>query len=211
MPRTPVVTVVDYGMGNIHSLVSAIEYVGGEVSISGEPSKISRARLLILPGVGSFPAAMSAIQSKGLDTAIYEAIDRPDSSLLGICLGMQLLGGSSTEAGGAFGLGVFDFEVRELEAAQRKSLALPHIGFNSVLHNRESLLFRGMGESADYYFVHEFHCVSRAIGLNESHSNYGETFVAAIDNGKVFGTQFHPEKSQTNGLKVLRNFLRSSV
>lgn len=207
MSGKPRVTVVDYGMGNVHSLVSALNYVGAEVEVSAEPSAIAKASTVILPGVGSFPAAISVIQERRFDLAIYEALENPSSKLLGICLGMQLLGRDSTEGGGAVGLGILDFEVREFGATLRPSLPLPHIGFNSVSHNPRSLLFKELGESADYYFVHEFHCLSVPSEAVESQTSYGISFLAAIEDGKVFGTQFHPEKSQTNGLRVLTNFL----
>ena len=203
----PEVTVVDYGMGNINSLVSALTYVGAEVEVSRDPSTISRSSTMVLPGVGSFPAAMSIIRQSRLDIAIYEAIEKPTAKILGICLGMQLFGLKSTEDGGALGLNILNFEVQEFGMAREPSLPLPHIGFNSVSHNPQSSLFRGLGDSADYYFVHEFQCVAGSTNALESKSTYGESFLAAIEDGRVFGTQFHPEKSQTNGLKVLANFV----
>lgn len=207
MPVKTEVTVVDYGMGNIHSLVSALNYIGAKVEVSGEPLKLSQSSTLILPGVGSFPAAMTVIREKRLDLAIREALENSVSKILGICLGMQLLGHNSTEDDGAVGLSILDFEVREFGAARQHFLPLPHIGFNTVSHNPQSALFKGMGNSADYYFVHEFQCVPGSSGAHESLTTYGDSFVASIENGKVFGTQFHPEKSQTNGLRVLTNFL----
>ena len=204
----PNVTVVDYGMGNIHSLVSALTYLGAQVEVSAEASKICRSSLIILPGVGSFPAAMSIIQKRSIDIALRETLENPTSRLLGICLGMQLLGQASTEDGGADGLGILEFEVQKFGEAEKGSLPLPHIGFNAVFHNSQSSLFKGMGESADYYFVHEFQCSVGRSGALESLSTYGDIFLAAIEDGQVFGTQFHPEKSQTNGLRVLSNFLQ---
>lgn len=207
LEANPNVTVVDYGMGNIHSLVSALRYLGAQVEVSAEASKISQSSLVILPGVGSFPAAMSIIRERGIDIALRETVENPSSRLLGICLGMQLLGQASVEDGGADGLGILEFEVRKFGEAEKGSLPLPHIGFNAVSHNSQSSLFREMGSSADYYFVHEFQCVAGKSSALESVSTYGDIFVAAIEDGQVFGTQFHPEKSQTNGLRVLSNFL----
>ena len=207
MQLQPSVTIVDYGMGNIHSLASALTYLGAQVEVSSEPSQISESCALFLPGVGSFPAAMSVIRRKGIDQAIGVALEKAGSKLLGICLGMQLLGRSSTEDGGGDGLGLLDFKVQQFLAAREQSLSIPHIGFGTVNHNPRSRLFAGMGPSADYYFVHEFQCLPGASGGLESHSEYGDIFIAGVEKGKVFGTQFHPEKSQTNGLRVLKNFL----
>lgn len=195
-------------MGNIHSLVSALTYLGAQVEVSSEPLKISQSSLTILPGVGSFPAAVSIIRERSLDTALRETLENPTSRLLGICLGMQLLGQASEEDGGADGLGILEFEVRKFREAEKGFLPLPHIGFNAVFHNSQSSLFKGMGGSADYYFVHEFQCVVGENSALESLSTYGDIFLAAIEDGQVFGTQFHPEKSQTNGLRVLSNFLQ---
>lgn len=207
--RQPPVTVVDYGMGNLHSLISAFSYLGAEVRVSGDPRAVARSSTLVLPGVGAFPAAISKIRVTRLDDAIREAIEKPETKLLGICLGMQLLGRSSSEAGGETGLGLLDYEVREFRQAREMSLPLPHIGFNRVMHHPSSPLFVNLGESADYYFVHEFRAeVGFSLG-QESFATYGEDFLAAVDRGRVFGTQFHPEKSQTNGLRVLQNFLKT--
>ena len=201
------VTVVDYGMGNLHSLTSALEYLGARVMVSGDPRAVAGSSTLVLPGVGAFPAAISTIRERHLDDAIFDALVKPETKLLGICLGMQLLGRSSTEDVGGTGLGILDFGVEEFREAKKTRLQLPHVGFNTVFHNPRSPLFQNLGESADYYFVHEFRAGIGSSLANESSATYGEDFLAAVDSGRVFGTQFHPEKSQTNGLLVLRNFL----
>lgn len=207
MPTKPEVTVIDVGMGNIFSLVSALHYLGSSVVVTQDPSVVETSSVLILPGVGSFPAAASAIRTKRLDSAIEEALSERPARILGICLGMQLLGTASTENGGAMGLGLLDYTVTDLASAKLQGLPIPHIGFNSVSHTADTTLFKNMGESADYYFVHEFCAKPGFSGGNESLCVYGEDFVAAVESGQVFGTQFHPEKSQTNGLRVLDNFL----
>ena len=202
------VTVVDYGLGNVHSLASAFEFIGAEVVVTGNPIAISRSGVIALPGVGSFPAAMRTIRQNRLDFAIYEALERPTSKLLGICLGMQILGQSSVEDGGELGLGILNFSLEQFDKSSMGDLSLPHIGFNTVHHNQNSTLFKGLGQQADYYFVHEYRATYGGSQNNESLCHYGEPFLAAVDNGRVFGTQFHPEKSQKNGLRLLTNFLK---
>ena len=205
------VVVVDYGMGNLHSLVSAIRFLGANAEVTSDASRVAQASLLILPGVGSFPAAMSVIREECLDVAIRTAIEDTGAKILGICLGMQLLGRKSSEDGGATGLGLLNYEVREFRGANTSSLPIPHVGFSAVSHNPQSSLFKGSGATADYYFVHEYVCVSGTSGAVESESTYGESFLAAVESGRIFGTQFHPEKSQTNGLRLLANFLELPV
>lgn len=207
LKSNPKVTIVDYGMGNIRSLVAALNYLGARVEITSNPAKIAQARTVILPGVGSFPSAMKTIRSRGFDVALQETLGQPFAKLLGICLGMQLLGQKSEEDGGAEGLGFLDFEVREFSIAKMRGLPIPHIGFNVVKHDSKSSLFQGLDDSAEYYFVHEFQCVLGQSNALESVCTYGDSFLAAVEDGNVIGTQFHPEKSQTNGLRVLANFL----
>ena len=202
------VTIVDYGLGNIHSLASALHFVGAKVAVTGKPIEISKSDAIALPGVGSFPAAMRLIKQNQIDLAIYDALQRPTSKLLGICLGMQLLGTSSAEDGGEFGLGIMDFKVEKFGEGFDGAFPLPHIGFNSVHHNPSSTLFTGLGKEADYYFVHDYRAAYERSGNRESLCSYGEPFIASVDNGRVFGTQFHPEKSQMNGLRLLSNFLK---
>lgn len=208
MATHDVVTIVNYGMGNIHSLVSAFSYLGAPTKVSGSARDIEKARTLVLPGVGAFPAAMEAIHRLGIKEAIYLALEDPTSKLLGICLGMQLLGSSSSEGAGADGLGLLNFRVERFTPSATSELRIPHIGFNSVSAHPKSILFQGMKPNLDFYFVHEFRATPGDPQSIESTSTYGQEFVAAIESGRVFGTQFHPEKSQTNGLALIRNFLR---
>lgn len=201
------VTIVDYGMGNIRSVVAAVAFLDAEPDVSSEPGKIARARTIILPGVGSFPAAMATISGLGLDAAIEDSLQNDATRLLGICLGMQLLGASSEEDGGALGLGIFGYDTRRLVGDPTAGLAIPHIGFNEVIQSKDSILFQGIAPGSDFYFVHSYGVGPSSMGPLEAHTLYGEKFVAAVESNQVFGTQFHPEKSQTNGLKLLSNFL----
>lgn len=204
-----IVCIVDYGMGNIKSLSAAVTYLGYDVTISQDPHLVDKGEILILPGVGSFPAAMAVISSQGLDAALTGAASRGSAKILGICLGMQLLMDSSSEGQGAKGLGLVGGSVERFPAEQQ--LPVPHIGFNSVCAPQGSVLFDGLDQDTDFYFVHSYRAASVAPGALIGTSHYGESFVAAIENGNVYGTQFHPEKSQTNGLRVLANFLAAEI
>ena len=202
------VVIVDYGMGNLWSVASAIKFLGKTPVVTGDLSKISESETLILPGVGSFRRAMNTIRNQSIDKAIFESLQNTKSKLLGICLGMQLLGASSTEDGLTEGLGLTQNKVVRLANSEIKPIKIPHVGFNKVQMSKESKLFDQISADASFYFVH-----SHAMQIPNDSSiytttTYGHEFVAAIESGQVFGTQFHPEKSQKNGLKVLENFLR---
>jgi len=201
------VVIIDYGMGNLWSVASAIEFVGHTSVISDDPSMISKANVLILPGVGSFRKAMTTIKEKSIDQAISESIQKSRSKILGICLGMQLLGVSSTEDGLTPGLGLVKNEVVKL-ANHEKKIKIPHVGFNIVQKPENSKLFDQISNDAAFYFVHSYAMQFIDGPQKCATTTNGQKFVSAIETDQVFGTQFHPEKSQKNGLKVLENFLR---
>jgi glutamine amidotransferase len=208
-PQPPKTLIVDYGMGNIRSLSAAVEYLGGDVVVSGEPREIATAKILMLPGVGSFPAAMAIMSNHGLSQALRDSVQTGKSKLLGICLGMQLLMDSSNEGEGATGLGILSGSVERFPT--ENDLPVPHIGFNSVRSQGESVLFAGLGAETDFYFVHSYRAVNAGPEALVATCHYGEDFVAAIESGNVYGTQFHPEKSQNNGLRLLANFLAAEI
>lgn len=205
------VTIVDYGMGNIRSIESAIRFLGYECRVSGDFRVISRSESLVLPGVGAFPSAMKAMEDGKVDSAIREAVWGGKSKILGICLGMQLLAETSSEGGGSRGLGVIRGAVERFSAKTTASLPVPHIGFNSVRAPENSVLFEGLAPETDFYFVHSFRMPSAPKDALVATCTYGEAFVAAFESGSVFGTQFHPEKSQSNGLRLIKNFLNFEV
>jgi glutamine amidotransferase len=196
-----VIAVLDYGMGNLRSVEKAFEHVGAEVEITYDAERIRAASALVLPGVGAFPKAMTAIRERGLDELIY---DRRAAGVpvLGICLGMQLLFERSVELGGADGLGLLPGEVRQLDAP---GLKIPQIGWNAVGWKQSSPLIDGLPDPAAFYHVHSFAPVA-SNGLVLGTADYGSEFVSAVAGDGVWGVQFHPEKSGPDGLALLGNF-----
>jgi glutamine amidotransferase len=201
------VVIVDYGMGNLWSVASALRYLGAEPIISHDPKVISDAEGLILPGVGSFRNAMLALKSLHLDDAIKEAVQIHRSKILGICLGMQLLGSRGTEDGDTEGLGIVSNKVDRLSPSEIGFNKIPHIGFNSVRIQDRSGLFKGLPENSDFYFVHSYRMLPEDFVGSVAICEYGKEFLAAFHRENICGTQFHPEKSQMNGLTLLKNFL----
>ena len=197
--------VVDYGMGNLHSVLGALRYLGADPVISADPSTVQSADALLLPGVGSFHKAMRHLDETGLSDALKEAVTVRGRKVLGICLGQQLMAEFGEEDGGHVGLGFVSGQVTRLPTIV--GLKVPHVGFNKVRFPPGSRLCRGMGKELDCYFVHSYRLemVDRP-GLSGL-CDYGGDFVAAYEHENVFATQFHPEKSQTNGLRLLANFL----
>jgi|TARA_B110000438_G_scaffold199774_1_gene191310 imidazole glycerol-phosphate synthase subunit HisH len=200
--------IIDYGMGNLWSVMSAIEYLGLQTVISNDPKVISKSELLILPGVGSFRIAMKRLKELHIDEAIYEVLKKEKSKILGICLGMQLLGNSSDEDGHTEGLGIVPLNFKHFDKeVDGKSLKVPHVGFNSIAPSQSKGIFKTLPNNPNFYFVHSYRSTEAPLGYISAKCNYGQEFIAAFDNGKIAGTQFHPEKSQTNGLIMLKNFI----
>jgi glutamine amidotransferase len=195
-----VIAIADYGMGNRRSVEKALAHVGAESFISADHDEIRRAAAIILPGVGAFPEAMRNLDRTGLGEVLVERAGA-GVPLLGICLGMQLLFESSTEHEGARGLGILPGTVTKLQSPR-----LPHIGWNLVSFERDSALTEGLGDAAAFYHVHSFACrpsdATDVVGTSE----YGERFVSIVGRGNVMASQFHPEKSSRDGLRMLRNF-----
>jgi glutamine amidotransferase len=195
-----VIAIVDYGMGNKRSVEKALEHVGARPLITGDADELRDADAVILPGVGAFPEAMRRLRATGLDAVVRERA-AAGVPLLGICLGMQLLFHSSAEHEGATGLGLLDGDVTALDAPK-----LPHIGWNEVAFSRESPLVAGLGETAAFYHVHSFVCRPADPGDVVGRGHYGEPFASIVARENVMGAQFHPEKSSSDGLALLRNF-----
>jgi glutamine amidotransferase len=197
------IAIVDYGMGNRRSVEKALEHVGVRASIGCDLEELRRAAGLVLPGVGAFPRAMENLRGLGLEELIRERV-AAGTPVLGICLGMQLAFDSSSELGGAEGLGIVPGEVRALQAGELK---LPHIGWNEVrLVRPDSPLVDSLPERCAFYHVHSFAPVPSHEEDVLGTADYGSEFVTAVQHGSFYGVQFHPEKSSAAGLRLLANF-----
>jgi imidazole glycerol-phosphate synthase subunit HisH len=195
------ICILDYGMGNLRSVEKALAHVGVEVEIANDAAAARNAAGLILPGVGAFPRAMERIRELGIDELVAERHEA-GAPILGICLGLQLLFESTTELGGAPGLGILPGEVAALDA---EGLKVPHIGWSPVSWARDSRLTAGIDSGTPFYFVHSF--APRPDGADLlGTAEYGTRFACAAERGDVFGVQFHPEKSSGAGLRLLANF-----
>jgi imidazole glycerol-phosphate synthase subunit HisH len=195
------IAILNYGMGNLRSVEKALEHVGVTATITNDADEARAADGLILPGVGAFPRAMERVRELRLD-ALIEERRQAGVPILGICLGLQLLFESTTELGGATGLGLLEGPVAELEA---EGLKVPHIGWSPVRWERDSRLAEGIDSETPFYFVHSFAPRASAEELLGS-AAYGTRFTCAAERGNVFGVQFHPEKSSAAGLRLLANF-----
>lgn len=198
--------IIDYGVGNLFSLKSSMAAIGAEAVVTRDPAVIAAADRLILPGVGAFGDAAEKLKSAGMFSLVQEEAKR-GKPMLGICLGMQLLFDRSSEYGMHEGLGLVPGEVREIEDVIPSKLDVPHMGWNALHFLKESPLFEGLQEGAHVYFVHSyaaFDCDAHILATAE----YGVPLTAAVQNGNVFGTQFHPEKSGETGLRILSNFTK---
>jgi glutamine amidotransferase len=195
-------------MGNILSVYNALKFLGCDPVVSKDPTLIHKSQYLILPGVGSFRMAMKNLKSLRMDTAIIEAAQENSKKILGICLGMQLLGTSSTEDGVTDGLNLIPSNVDKFTSDHLLEKKIPHVGFNEVQSLPESQLFQSLSSKSDFYFVHSYRMLPiHGLGISAT-CNYIDNFMAAYEKDNIFGTQFHPEKSQTNGLTLLENFLK---
>jgi len=196
-----VIAVIDYGRGNLGSVENALERLGMRAVVTQDPRVVEDARALVLPGDGAFHDAMSNLQSLGLLEPLKAALDegRP---FLGICLGYQLLFTESEEFGQGKGLDVIPGTVRRFPGG----LKVPHMGWNAVEHRGDLRIFDGIPSGAHFYFVHSYYPSATDPSLPAATCTYGVTFPAAVGRGTLFATQFHPEKSQRWGLKLLENF-----
>lgn len=196
------IAILDYGMGNRASVQNALAFLGHESVVTQDPMIIGNATHLILPGVGAFGDGMRAIRERGLDRVMAEEIAK-GKPLLGICLGMQLLASKGEEGGLHDGLGFIPGTVKRLTAGE---LRIPHVGWNDVAPKSDEVLFAGT-EPNVFYFVHSFALKADDEADVIATCDYGSRFVAAVRRGNIMGVQFHPEKSQASGLRVLKNFL----
>ena len=202
--RKAIINIIDYGMGNLQSVSNALECVGCEVLISKNPQALSDADAFILPGVGAFGEAMNNLHNRKLVEPLRRAVLSDGKPLLGICLGMQLLADNSDEKFKCQGLSLISGQVRAIPNST--GLRLPHIGWNDLSLCKTDPLFKNTPEKSAFYFVHsfQFECDPEYISAT---TEYGIDITAAVQKENIFGVQFHPERSQRKGLRLLRNFI----
>lgn len=194
---------IDYGVGNLRSVKKALEVAGSEVLQSSDPQVILEGDKVVLPGVGAFKDGMQGLHQRALVPALNEIVQR-EIPLLGICLGMQLFFTKSSEMGDSVGLGYIKGEVKKF---QGNDLKIPHTGWNQLKINPFSLLFKGIKNNSYVYFNHSYYCSPDELTAASAETDYGVSFASAVQSGSIYGVQFHPEKSQSAGIKILKNFL----
>ena len=195
------IAVLDYGIGNLRSAEKALQHLGVDAALTTDPAIARRAAGVVLPGVGAFGRCMEQLREAGLEAVVHEAVEA-GKPFLGICVGMQMLFDSSEEAPGVKGLGIVAGEVRRLDTIER----LPHMGWNTLRIRTGSTLFDGLDDGSWLYFVHSYAPVPEDDSVVAATTDYGGPVVAAVEQGPLWATQFHPEKSAANGLRLLRNF-----
>lgn len=199
------VVIVDHGLCNVGSARRAFEECGGRVLVSDDPAGLKDATHIVLPGVGAFAAGMNELRARGWDTALRKAVLEDNVPVLGICLGMQLLADKGYEGGETAGLGLIPGEVVRMEPCANERL--PHVGWNDVVVERPSVLFESIPTGTDFYFVHSFHFATSGGDDQVASAPYCGRIAAAVERGRVYGVQFHPEKSSKAGFQLIRNFL----
>lgn len=201
------VIIIDYGMGNIGSVLRALEECGADVTVTDNPADINKADKIILPGVGAFPDGMRALIESGWSEAIKVAVADSNKSFLGICLGMQLFATRSFEGKETQGLNLIPGSVEKLSPILVNE-RVPHIGWNEVNPKRDSQLLAGIESGTDYYFVHSYHFKPDDDKNIVASSPYCGGFVSSVSRDNVFGVQFHPEKSSKAGFRIIKNFMQ---
>ena len=204
MRKDPKIVIVNYGMGNLLSVANALSYLNAEFAVSSDLEVINEADAYILPGVGSFSKAIENLNSSGIADVLKTNVIKSKKPFMGICLGMQMLAKDSEEGGYHAGLGWIEGNVTKIKS--RDNLRLPHVGWNNVEFIRETPFLNRIENHSDYYFDHLYRLTCNPKYILAS-CDYGEKIVAAIQWENIFAVQFHPEKSQVNGLKLIRNFL----
>lgn len=202
--RSTRVALLDYGMGNLHSAAKALEFVGAKVDVTNDPAIIDRADKIVFPGVGAMRDCIAGMQAAGIDDAVRKAaFNKP---LLAICVGMQALMQHAEENGGVDALGIFQGNVKRFP--EMDNLKVPHMGWNQVHQaDPDHPMWQGIAQDARFYFVHSYYVEPKETDIVAASCDYGVNFCAAINKDNLFATQFHPEKSHTAGLQLLKNFV----
>lgn len=204
------VAVLDYGMGNLHSVAKALEHVGASrVEVTNDPVRVRAADRVVLPGQGAMRDCMAEMKKHGVDTEVREALK--SKPLLGICVGMQALLTHSEENDGVDGLDIYPGQVKFFgngRVENGETLKVPHMGWNEVWQTQAHPLWKDIVDGSRFYFVHSYYCAPDANRLSAGRTHYGLDFCCALAQDNVFAVQFHPEKSSSAGLQLLKNFLR---
>ena len=198
------IAIVDYGVGNLFSLVSSFGKIGAEIIVTGDPEVIKKADKLILPGVGAFEDAARKLRESGLSEIVCD-MAKSGKPLMGICLGMQLLFEKSYEYGEFEGLGLIKGEIVPMKGSLPDNLKIPHIGWNPLIIKKDNPIFKYISSGDCVYFVHSFYGVNCDDSLIAT-CEYGKEITAAVASGNIYGCQFHPEKSGNIGLNILKAF-----
>jgi len=201
------ITILDYGMGNVKSILNIINKVGGEATISSDVDKILDAEKIILPGIGSFDTGIKNLTEQGLIPILNKKVLKEKTPFLGICLGMQLITQRSEE-GTLNGLGWLDAETVKFKSL-KNNLKVPHMGWNYVVVKKNSKLFKDMYNNPRFYFVHSYYVQCKDENNILTTTEYGFDFVSAVEKDNIYATQFHPEKSHKFGMKLMENFVKN--
>lgn len=200
------IVIIDYGMGNLHSVSKAFEISGEEILVSNKKEDIKKADAIVLPGVGAFGEGIANLKKYDLIKTLNEEVLDKKKPFLGICLGMQLLAKESEEFGNHSGLGWIPANIRKF-SFDDKSCRIPHVGWSDIIIKKENPLLRDLGNYPTFYFVHSYYMACEDSNNVIAECDYGGLFTAAVQKDNIFGTQFHPEKSQDGGLKIIENFV----
>jgi glutamine amidotransferase len=198
------VAIIDYGVGNLRSVEKAFAATGCDAAVTADEEQLRRAERLVLPGVGAFAACMQALSARGFDLLVQERV-REGTPLLGVCVGMQMLFEESEEFGRTAGLGLLPGRVRRFAG----DLVVPQVGWNQISQRSAHRLFAGIADQAFFYFVHSYYCESDDPEVVIGETEYGAKYASVVARENVCGVQFHPEKSQAAGLRLLSNFAAS--
>lgn len=198
------VSIIDYDAGNIRSVEKAVQFLGEEAAITRDSEQILNSSHVILPGVGAFGDAMEKIRQYGLEETIHQVVKK-GIPFLGICLGQQIMFEKSEEAPGVKGLGLLEGEI--VKIPKKDGLKIPHMGWNNLSIKKGAKLFEGVPDDSYVYFVHSYYLKASDPDIVAASTEYSESIHASVEKGNVFACQFHPEKSSTVGLQILKNFI----
>jgi imidazole glycerol-phosphate synthase subunit HisH len=204
------VAIIDYGVGNLRSVEKAFAAMGADALVTSDQALLRAAERLVLPGVGAFAACMRELSSRGFDELIRERV-KEGAPLLGVCVGMQMLFEESEEFGKTAGLGLLKGRVRRFSSDLPGNLVVPQVGWNQVRQCERHPLLADIPDKSFFYFVHSYFCEADDRSLVIGETDYGTYYLSVVANGNICGVQFHPEKSQSAGLRLLANFAQMDI